>query len=336
MVTATAKSIERTGAPRQTRTQTLKPFAIDQVATVNGLRFQYREYAALGPQERTVVLLHGLASSSEIWSSVAPLLARGTRVVALDQRGHGRSDKPDTGYDFPSVVGDLDAFLHQLGVQRPILVGHSWGANVALEYAAAQPDRVAALVLVDGGLDELPSRAEATWEEIERDMAPPDLTHLARHELIEQVKEWEWGTFWNDQVEATVLSLFEVDERGKVRPRLSRSNHMKILRAAWEQQLTELYPRIAAPALVVPTIHTDDAEAVARKRAMVAQAETLLKDARVRWFEDTYHDVPLQRPRELAAVIESFVTERVGSAEAGRENKPLAKPFADTPLTIRA
>ncbi len=315
MVTAPVKNTDRRSAALSTQIRPLQLSATTaRFVTVNGLRFHYREYATSHMPGRTIVLLHGLASSSQIWSSVAPLLATSSRVVAVDQRGHGRSDKPDNGYDFASVVGDLDAFLRELGIERPLLVGHSWGADVALQYAAKYPGWVAGLVLVDGGLDELPSRADTTWEQIERDMAPPDLTHFTPRELVAQVKEWEWGTFWNDQVEAAVLSLFEVDERGKVRPRLSRTNHMRILRAIWQHRLATVYPSVACPVLIVPALNTDDDEAIERKRAKVAQAEALLRDPRVHWFEETFHDVPLQRPRELAAVIGSFLTDRVVSA----------------------
>ncbi len=339
MVTAAVKSTGNRSAAlstQQVRALDVSATA-DRFTTVNGLRFHYREYATFSTQNRPIVLLHGLASSSQIWSSVAPLLAESSRVIALDQRGHGRSDKPDNGYDFASVVGDLDAFLRELAIERPVLVGHSWGANVALEYAAKYPGWVAGLVLVDGGLDELPSRADTTWEQIEHDMAPPDLTHFTPRELVAQVKEWEWGTFWNDRVEAAVLSLFEVDERGKVRPRLSRSNHLRIVRAIWEQPLASIYPGVRCPVLILPALNTDDDEAIERKRAKVAQAEALLRDPRVRWFEETFHDVPLQSPRELAAVIGSFLSDRVVSAgSTATKNKPLAKPFADDRMTSRA
>ena len=316
MVTAAVISTDNRKTALSTQLRPLELSATaDRFATVDGLRFHYREYATFSTQNRPIVLLHGLASSSQIWDSVAPLLAESSRVIALDQRGHGQSDKPDTGYGFGSVVGDLDAFLRELDIERPILVGHSWGANVALEYAATYPGRVAGLVLVDGGLEELPSQEETTWEQIERDMAPPDLTHFTPRELVAQVKEWEWGTFWNDQVEAAVLSLFEVDERGKVKPRLSKTNHLRILRAIWQQRLATVYPTVAAPVLIVPALNTDDVEAIERKRAKVAQAEALLRSTRVHWFEETYHDIPLQRPRELTAVIESFLTDRVTSGD---------------------
>ena len=72
-------------------------------------------------------------------------------MLALDQRGHGESDKPDYGYNFASVIGDLNGFINDLGIKHPVIAGHSWGADVALEYGSAYPDVPKALCFVDGG-----------------------------------------------------------------------------------------------------------------------------------------------------------------------------------------
>src|SRR5205823_10946826 len=83
----------------------------DAFVSLRGLRFHYRDWGGRG---RPLVLLHGLASTARIWDLVAPLLAARYRVVALNQRGHGESDKPDDGYDFATITGDLAAFLDAL------------------------------------------------------------------------------------------------------------------------------------------------------------------------------------------------------------------------------
>src|SRR5579859_6759247 len=119
----------------------------------HGVRLHYRDWG--GPTEpvegqtpQPLLLLHGLASASRIWDLTAPLLARQRRVVALDQRGHGLSEKPDDGYDFATIVADDLAAADALGLgQRFAVAGHSWGGNVALELGAAHPVRVSALAL---------------------------------------------------------------------------------------------------------------------------------------------------------------------------------------------
>ena len=88
----------------------------DSYLSLNGLRFHYRNW---GGEGRPVVLLHGLSSNARIWDFVAPrLAAEGFRVLALDQRSHGLTDPADDGYDFPSIVRDLHAFIETLDLQR--------------------------------------------------------------------------------------------------------------------------------------------------------------------------------------------------------------------------
>src|SRR5438128_1702358 len=105
----------------------------EQTLLVNNIRLHLRDWGGEGPP---LLLLHGLASSCHIWDLVAPQLRQVSRVIALDQRGHGESEKTEGGYDFASVTADLRAVVEALQLERPILVGHSWGGNVVVEYAA--------------------------------------------------------------------------------------------------------------------------------------------------------------------------------------------------------
>jgi pimeloyl-ACP methyl ester carboxylesterase len=283
---------------------------VDRWADLRGLRFHYQEYAGdrSGAERRAIVLLHGLASNARWWQLVAPLLAHRFRVVALNQRGHGQTDKPEGGYDFVSVIGDLDAFFTELRIERPVIVGHSWGGNVALEFAATHTDRTCGLVLVDGGFLELQARPGMTWERAERELAPPDMTSLTPQRLVELAKQWELGPIWSDQIESALLANFEVTEAGTIRPHLARDRHMRVVRALWDQRPSELYPRIACPVLFALAERSSGRgrEWTELKHDAIAKAEAALADCRVVWFADTIHDIPLHRPVELAQAIERF------------------------------
>ena len=81
---------------------------IDGWLPANGINLHYRDWGGFDkPEAQPVVLLHGLASTCHIWNLVAPILAEDFAVIAVDQRGHGHSDKPDYGYDFATVARDL-------------------------------------------------------------------------------------------------------------------------------------------------------------------------------------------------------------------------------------
>lgn len=99
--------------------------------------------------QRTFVFVHGFGGHAEQWQYQMQKFAVENRVVALDMRGHGLSDKPGRGYDMPRIVEDLETALTLLKVKgRIVLVGHSFGGAVVTEYALKNPDRVERLILI--------------------------------------------------------------------------------------------------------------------------------------------------------------------------------------------
>ena len=281
----------------------------------NGLRFNFQEWAPKPEPEpkpnavsRVAVLVHGLGSSSHIWDLVGPeLAAQGVRAVALDQRGHGETDQPDSGYDFSTIVADLTGFLDAFELAEPItLVGHSWGASVVLQFAVAHPDRTAGIALVDGGTGSPGERW--SWEETETRLRPPDIDGLNWSDLRARMSRVN-GMYADARVEAVGRSLFHVNADGRVTRRFRIPNHMQVVRALWEQRPAELLAKLQCPVLVLPArLSADRDELVSAKESGVQRAQQLHADTRVRWFEDTVHDVPLQRPEALAKELLDFVT----------------------------
>jgi pimeloyl-ACP methyl ester carboxylesterase len=97
-----------------------------------------------------VVFVHSTAGNSGHWSHQLSHLRPSRRAVALDLRGHGRSEPPWTGdYSITSMATDVQAVVEALDLPRFVLVGHSLGGGVALTYAATHPDRIAGLLLLD-------------------------------------------------------------------------------------------------------------------------------------------------------------------------------------------
>jgi pimeloyl-ACP methyl ester carboxylesterase len=110
-------------------------------------------YQEAGPADgEPILLLHGLASDGDTWDkALRPLAASGLRVIALDLLGHGRSDKPATGYTLDDFADQLTAVYRELGLQKATLCGHSLGGAIAVHFGYHQPDRVKRLVLVSAG-----------------------------------------------------------------------------------------------------------------------------------------------------------------------------------------
>lgn len=96
-----------------------------------------------------IILIPGFGMTHQAWDrQVRVLTAAGHRVLAVDQRGHGRSDKPLTGYSVDRLAQDLVAVMDDLGVHEACVAGWSFGGQVAFKVAADVPERVSKLVLV--------------------------------------------------------------------------------------------------------------------------------------------------------------------------------------------
>lgn len=277
----------------------------DRAVPGDGVRLHARDWGGSG---QAVVLLHGLASNARIWDGVAPRLAgAGLRVVALDQRGHGASDQPGSGYDFASVGRDLSSALAALGIERPVLAGHSWGANVALQFAADRPGALAGLALVDGGLLSVAEWAGATLQEARRRMAPPRFAVPLADWLARARRFDSGGPNGQPWVRDYLRAGVEVDDQGVARSRFHFDNHMQVVDALYDQRPAELFPLVDCPVLLCPAADPSDGGAIAEaKRGAADRALELLPSATLTWFEDTMHDIPLQRPAELAAELARF------------------------------
>ncbi|MDN7639662.1 alpha/beta fold hydrolase [Burkholderia cenocepacia] len=135
-------------------------------------------YVTGGPDDgEMVVLLHGWPQTWYTWRHVMPALAEdGYRVVAVDYRGAGESDKPLGGYDKASMAGDIRALVHQLGATRIHLVGRDIGVMVAYAYAAQWPTEIVKLAMLD-----VPVPGTRIWDEAKAS-ADPQIWHFGLHQ----------------------------------------------------------------------------------------------------------------------------------------------------------
>jgi alpha-beta hydrolase superfamily lysophospholipase len=115
------------------------------MAVVNGIQIHY----VIGGHGLPVVLLHGWPETWYEWHKVMPALAKKYTVIVPDLRGLGDSSKPLTGYDGKTTAEDIHQLVSQLGFKDIFLVGHDWGVQVAYSYAAAHPNEVRRLVILD-------------------------------------------------------------------------------------------------------------------------------------------------------------------------------------------
>ncbi len=255
--------------------------------------------------EPAVLALHGLASNSRWWDLVAARLAPAHRVIAVDLRGHGLSDKPSSGYDFDTIVADLRALAEQIHPGPLVVAGHSWGASVALAYGVAE-EATLGVICVDGGATDLKAYFGPTWDMAEQTMKPPALRGIS----VQTLRDWMDSSplaDGSDPDTAAVILLgnFEDDGTGHLQPRLALDNHMQIARHLFELDGYALMGRLHCPLLVVPAGHPDH-EDLPKVHAMQRAQDVLGERARVVWV-DGVHDIPVQRPDQVAAAMRDFV-----------------------------
>lgn len=100
-----------------------------------------------------ILCIHGITANCRCWDVLAEALIPDYRVIAMDLRGRGQSEKPPTGYSLDYHLRDINCLLDDLQLERAVIMGHSLGAFIALAFAAQYPERTDRLILVDGAGD---------------------------------------------------------------------------------------------------------------------------------------------------------------------------------------
>ena len=269
------------------------------------LNMHYLDWGGTG---KPVLALHGMASSCHWYDLVIPHLKDSLRIIALDQRAHGKTDQPSTGYDWPTLARDVIAALDQLGIQSTAIIGHSWGGSVALSVAALHPDRVSALALIDGGFSAGPRSPEMTWEEFKERLSPRDI-YGPRERYLGALRR-QFAHCWSDQLEHMVMTMVQVEANGTVQERLKPENHEQLLWAMWSDPSSLKLSQVRCPTMLVAAERRrqdGNDEFLRRRREQVDAAQAALSDSRVVWIPDTGHDIGYEKPEELADTLREFL-----------------------------
>jgi 3-oxoadipate enol-lactonase len=238
-----------------------------------------------------IVLLHGVGGNHTVWNQVIPLLARECSVIAPDLRGHGRTSAPEgSHFTYAELEGDVLRLMDHDHIPSAHLAGLSGGSLLALRLALDQRDRARSLTMVSGAAYADPhTRAVAQrWAEtLAKEGADPFALRLLKDlyypdwiedhldfadELREQVKHQDFGPAvkWSHAMQA-------FDERSRI-------------------------ASVRVPALIIQAM--DDAVVDASHGRILRQS---IPGAQIRILAETGHMVPVERPRETAEAIATFV-----------------------------
>ena len=160
-----------------------------RIATRDGLRLAYVD---TGEGDPPLVFVHGWCCDHTHWRAQVPEFSRRHRVVALDQRGHGQSGKPDQDYTIAGFVDDLAWLIRELGLERPVLIGHSMGGVIALNLAHEHPNLLRAIVMVDAPAVPIPDSMQPTVTELLEGLRSPPYREVAS-EFVASFMFNEWS-----------------------------------------------------------------------------------------------------------------------------------------------
>jgi pimeloyl-ACP methyl ester carboxylesterase len=218
----------------------------------DGVRLHTFDWGGAG---RAMVLLAGLGDSAQQYRGLAPKLVNRFRVVGLTRRGHGRSDKPDSAYDLDTLVEDVRRFQDALGIERSILVGHSFAGLEMPRFAMRYPERVEALVFLDALFPKLDPEPDLSgdpiWSAIPTGGPTAD-DLVSREAYLSYYRRARpaWARIWCQAIEADLMDRVEVKQDGRLEFRHDDGLMNRIYQAVWPDRDPE-YDRVQAPMLAI-------------------------------------------------------------------------------------
>lgn len=246
-----------------------------------------------------VVLVHGLATSSWVWAPVARRLIAARRTIAMDLRGHGLSDAPtdDGAYDLDVQGADVIAVAEGSGALDPddadgqvVLAGHGFGAIAAALAAVELGERCARLVLVDGGLEHLPTATGMDADEFLRGLDEPPEVMRSMAAYLADRRSWDPATWDADQERAARAAVVETPA-GRLVPATRPHALEATVRSMFGYRPDEVLSRVAAPIVVV------------RRPADVVGTPPPAAAAAVLEVDAPGHNLLRYRPDEVTAAI---------------------------------
>ena len=286
----------------------------------DGVGLHYLEWVPESGPSRLppLLLLHGLSSNARYWERLARHLPE-RRLVALDQRGHGLTGQPPhapafpDGYAMDQLLKDALFAMDYLGLEKPVVVGHSWGATVALELVGTQHGSAGGLVFIDGPVQSAANLF--SWEEAQKIMQPPLPRFTSFEEAVAQSRR-DFEGAWDQDLESFVKARI-VPDAGALVLTLTAPVRLELLRGLYEAQPDVLWPRVEVPAAALLARHGPVRIATSREAGAARLAE-LAPNVEIRWYESP-HDIPLFMPADVASAID-----RIASLAAGDTSEAAA------------
>jgi non-heme chloroperoxidase len=261
-------------------------YEIKSVELSTGLTIQYVEKG--DPSGVPVLLLHGLSDSWRSFELVLPHLPGSIRAFSLSQRGHGDSDRPESGYQIKDLAEDVKAFMDALDIEKAVILGHSMGSAVAQRFVIDYPERTLGMVVVSAFYSQANSPVLKEFRDSVSQMVDPVDPQF--------VREFQQSTIARPIQE----SFFEtvVNESLKLPARVWRA----LMEAAFQDDFSEKLRTIKLPTLII----WGDQDGITTRSDQEAQIAAIQNSQFVE-YPDTGHAIHWEEPHRFASDLTTFV-----------------------------
>jgi pimeloyl-ACP methyl ester carboxylesterase len=218
----------------------------DHFVDTNDIRLHYVEHPGDGP---TLLLFPGLNANAVFFQGLVHAgLSPALRVLAVDLRGRGQSDAPETGYSMEDHAKDILGMLDGLSIERALIGGHSFGGLLSYYLAALHPDRIEKAVVIDSPAEVSPTVVEQIGPALDRLrlVSPSWDEYLANVKAMPYYEGW-----WDPDLEAYYRADVRIDEDGSVRSRLDPDKIQQALVGTTEIDWPSLAELVEAPVLLL-------------------------------------------------------------------------------------
>jgi len=199
---------------------------------------------------KEILCIHGITANSRFWDCLASALSPLHKIFAMDLRGRGLSDKPPTGYSIEQHCKDVLALMNDLGLERPVLMGHSLGAFISLVFSAQYPQRVDRLILVDGGGKLSETQMAKVFVGIKPSLDRLGKTFPSFEDYISQMKQAPFLQPWNSYMET--YFHYEVEEvQGGIRSRVHPKHIEEEAQNLGKVDSRQFYAKVTSPTLIL-------------------------------------------------------------------------------------
>jgi len=213
----------------------------------DGIKIQLAVWEGKGKQ---ILCIHGITANCRFWDCLASALSPHHRVMAIDLRGRGLSDKPPTGYSIEHHCKDVLALMNDQGLERPVLMGHSLGAFISLVFAAQYPQRVDRLILVDGGGKLSETQMAKIFTGIKPSLDRLGQVFPSLEAYLSQMKQAPYLQPWNSYMKT--YFRYEIEEvEGGVRSRVHPKHIEEEAQNLGKVDSRQFYAKVTSPTLIL-------------------------------------------------------------------------------------